>query len=76
MWGQGANGQERILETFSVQEGAFVIAWGQELWPERAALGLRGVADSGGLLWASQWGRRESEVSKESVSAESEVHRA
>ena len=46
MWGQGANGQERILETFLVQEGAFVIAQGQELWPERAALGLRGV-DSG-----------------------------
>ena len=41
-WGPGANGQEGILETFLVQKkkSGFIKAWGQDLWAERAALGL------------------------------------
>lgn len=31
MWVQGVNGQERILETFVVEKGAFIIAPGQDL---------------------------------------------
>ena len=35
-----ANGQERILETFSVQKGGFIKARGQDPWAERAVRGL------------------------------------
>ena len=54
MLGSGVNGQERILEVSSVQRGGFFIkAWGEDLWAERAALGLRGVAD---FILSSGWG--------------------
>ena len=38
--GVRGDGQERILETSSVQKGSFIKAQGQDLWAERAALGL------------------------------------
>lgn len=37
--GIGANGQERILETSSVQKGDFINTWGQDPGAEIAALG-------------------------------------
>ena len=38
-WGTGANGQERIVETSSVQKkGGLIKAQGQDLWAERAIL--------------------------------------
>ena len=40
MLGFRANGQERILETSSVQKGGFTKAQEQNPWAERAALGL------------------------------------
>ena len=33
------------LDMSLVQKGDFIKAWGQGMWAERAALGLRGVAD-------------------------------
>ena len=38
MWDHQANGQERILEMFLVQKGAFIIAWGQDQWADRAVI--------------------------------------
>lgn len=35
-----AHGQERILETSSVQKGGFIKAQRQDPWAERATLGL------------------------------------
>lgn len=45
--------RERILEMFSVQEGAFIIAWGRDLWAERAALLL---CVAGGYIRSAQGG--------------------
>ena len=40
MGGSGADGQERILEMSLVQKGDFIKAQGQNLWADRAAVGL------------------------------------
>ena len=40
MLGFGTNGQENILETFSVQKGGFIKAWGGDPWAEKAVVGL------------------------------------
>lgn len=45
MLGFGADVQERIPETSLVQKRGFLKAQGQDQWPEKAALGLSGVAD-------------------------------
>ena len=39
-WGSRADSHERVLETPLVQKGDFIEAVGQDLWVERAALGL------------------------------------
>ena len=45
VWGSRVNGCKRILETFLVQTGDFVIAQGWDVWAGRVFLGLQGVTD-------------------------------
>lgn len=40
MWDHKADGQERIIEVFSVQKGTLIKAQGQDPWAERAVLRL------------------------------------
>lgn len=51
MWGPEVGGQGRILEMFSVQKGAFIVAQGQDLWAERAA---RVQYEAGGYMLSAQ----------------------